>query len=71
MDHPLRQYRAARKLTRDALAYQLGVTGTTIYRWETGERSIRRTLLPRIKEETGIDPAAIFAFEARKAMEAA
>ena len=34
--HRLRQFRTQRGLSRDALAAELGVTTTTLYRWETG-----------------------------------
>jgi len=50
----LRQYRQARGLSQAALGKELGVTGQTIWRWESGSRRIEDGLLPAIAEKTGI-----------------
>lgn len=52
--HPLREYRQREKLTRKQLGAKLGVTGMTIYRWETGERLPQRGQWAKIAEVTGI-----------------
>ncbi len=36
----IKEARLRRELTREELAARLGVTGTTIYRWETGRRAV-------------------------------
>ena len=46
----LLNYRKLRKLTRAAAGKQLGVSGVTIYRWETGRQMPRRDDLQRISE---------------------
>lgn len=63
--HPLRKFRLSQKpvWTQEALGKELGVTGQTVWRWESGERQIRRDFLPKIKEITGIRPSTILDFE--------
>lgn len=51
---PLRDYRDAAKLTQRGLAERLGVSRTTVARWELGIRKPDRDLLQRIAAETGI-----------------
>lgn len=53
----LSQYRTARRLTQEAFAEELGVTGVTVSRWETGARKIDDDLLPVVAEKTGIPKA--------------
>lgn len=57
--HPLTKFREEAGLTQEALAKELGVTGVTISRIETGRRKTGKRLLPRLVERTGI-PAAIW-----------
>ena len=52
--HPLRDYRQSQKMTQQALGEKLGVTGQTIWRWETGSRKVAVKLLPKISTITGI-----------------
>lgn len=56
--HPLKAFRESRtpRLTQEELAQMLGVTKTSISRWEAGERFPERELWPRIKEVTGVEP---------------
>ncbi len=60
--HPLRQYREENNLSQEALGVKLGVTGMTIYRWETGDRLPQRGNWPRITKKTGLDPADFMPF---------
>lgn len=55
-NHPLRTYRQGQTppLTKAELARKLGVSKTTINRWENGIRKIEPELLPGIAAETGI-----------------
>lgn len=50
----LKTYRDERGLTQEQLADQLGVTGVTVSRWETGVRKVDREKLPAVAEKTGI-----------------
>ena len=61
MDHPLKAYRERQDppLTQTALADILGVSRTSVCRWESGERMPDEGLLPTIAEKTGIDPAEL------------
>ena len=54
--HPLRTYRETHqpKLSQAALAERLGVARLTVVRWETGERKIDVSLVPKVSEATGI-----------------
>lgn len=67
--HPLRRYRQSQSpaLTQTALAAILGVTVSTVSRWEAGVRKVDADLLPTLTERTGVsardlrpDLAAIF-----------
>ena len=53
----LTAYRKARKLSRRALGEILGVTETTVWRWEAGQRRPDREFVPALAEMTGV-PAA-------------
>lgn len=59
--HPLKTYREKHNppLSQEALAGLLGVTRTTVARWETGTRKVDHELLGEISEATGIAPAAL------------
>lgn len=52
--HPIKTYRAGRKLSQQALADQLGVSRLTILRWENRQRPIDPDLVPRVAKKTGI-----------------
>lgn len=53
--HPLTAYRARNnRQTQEALGAEIGVTGVTVSRWETGQREIDVDLLPKVVEVTGI-----------------
>ena len=60
-DHPLKTFREtqAPPLTQDGLADLLGVSRTTVARWETGTRKLGKDWLPKVVEKTGIAPAAL------------
>ena len=60
-NHPLEIYRKSQTppKTRAALARDLGVTKTTITRWEKGIRKIDGDLVPTITEKTGIPAKAL------------
>jgi transcriptional regulator with XRE-family HTH domain len=63
--HPIRRFRDGRGLSQDDLARLLGVKSITVSRWERGIRSPRRSLRPKIREVTGIQPSEIAEFESR------
>lgn len=54
MDSPLAKYRAAKKLSLEAVATQFNVNKTTIMRWENGEVPIPVNRLGEIASVTGI-----------------
>lgn len=58
-NHPLKTYRLTQepRLSQGRLAVLLGVTRTTVARWETRTRNVDKELLPKIREATGIAPA--------------
>jgi len=56
----LRERRAQLGLTQEELAETLSVGPNTISRWETGERSIAITDLPRVATATCVEPAYFF-----------
>ena len=58
MVHPLRTYRLSHEppLSQPELAQKLGVGRATVFRWETGSRKIRESLIHSISEKTGIPP---------------
>ena len=60
-DHPLKTYRNSQepRLSQGQLAGLLGVTRTTVARWETRTRKVDHELLPKISEATGIAPAVL------------
>lgn len=60
-DHPLRQYRLKQepRLSQGQLADLLGVTRTTVARWETGARKVDDDLVPFVAEKTGIPRAEL------------
>lgn len=51
--HPLRKFRAKRKLTMADFAEIMGVTSATISRWETGERVPESKYWAKLKQVTG------------------
>ena len=59
--HPIERYRQEKRLSREALAVALGVTKTTIWRWEKRERFPDRKHWRRIREVTGIGGAELAA----------
>jgi DNA-binding transcriptional regulator YdaS (Cro superfamily) len=54
--HPLKTYRANQtpKLSQAGPAAKLGVARLTVLRWETGERKVDPSLIPKVTEKTGI-----------------
>jgi transcriptional regulator with XRE-family HTH domain len=56
MEHPLRAYRLSQQppLSRAELAGLLGVGRPTVFRWESGSRQIKESLIHSISEITGI-----------------
>lgn len=62
-NHPLAKYRKDNGLTQEALATELGVTSTTIWRWEHDRRTPRRREATRIAEKTGIPVLEILRME--------
>lgn len=55
--HPLRAFRESREppLSQHALANMLGVTKSTVSRWESGRRGISPEVAGKIQAITGID----------------
>lgn len=56
-DHPLAEWRKAKKLTQAELADELDVTRETIARWETGARKIGAEHLPEVRKRTKLSLA--------------
>lgn len=57
--HPIAAYRAANdNQTQEALGRELGVTGITVSRWETGARKIAPRLVQKVSDKTRI-PAQV------------
>jgi len=56
INHPLKTFRGSQKprLSQKQLADLLGVSRTTVARWETGTRRIGGELLHTISKQTGI-----------------
>lgn len=59
--HPLKTFREQQEphLSRRKLAVLLGVSTTSISRWEAGKRKPGKDVLPQIAEKTGIAPAVL------------
>jgi len=60
-EHPLKAYRLRQdpRLSQEQFAKRLGVTRTTVARWETGTRKVDQDLLLKVVEETGIAPTEL------------
>ena len=54
IDHPLKAYRARARLTQLKLSELLGVSRTTVARWEARTRQVDRDLLQAVSDKTGI-----------------
>lgn len=52
--HPIARYREARGLTVGDLATRIGVSRTTVWRWENEKRRPDDRLLPIVSKVTGI-----------------
>lgn len=52
--NPLKAFRKAHDLTQEALGKELEVSGQTVWRWESGDRKISRSLLTKVSDYTGI-----------------
>lgn len=61
--HPLRTYRESKGLSVAALARELGVSRTAVYRWEGGEREIDRKLWASISDRTGVSVSDLAGFD--------
>jgi len=59
--HPLRTYRDSQspRLTQGELAKKLGVSRTTVARWESGTRQVDRQLVRSVAEVTKLAPATL------------
>jgi transcriptional regulator with XRE-family HTH domain len=55
----IRSARKRRNLTQEALGKELGVTGITVSRWETGARLVDRALVPTVAEKLDLAPRQI------------
>jgi transcriptional regulator with XRE-family HTH domain len=55
-NNPIRAFRERNGLTQEALARKLGVSSVSLSRWETGNRKVEPSRLPKVCKETGIDP---------------
>ncbi len=51
----LRQFRSRRKITQKDLAKQVGVTPSTLSKYESGEWVINQAVIYKIKEMYGVD----------------
>ena len=56
MAHPLKKFREAQAppLTQEQFADLLGVSRTTVARWETGTRKLGKDWLSEVSKKTGI-----------------
>jgi transcriptional regulator with XRE-family HTH domain len=59
MGNLIAEARAKRGLSRAALANILDVSRVAVWRWETGERLVDRKYLSKLKQELGLEPAAV------------
>jgi transcriptional regulator with XRE-family HTH domain len=55
----IRSARKRKNLTQEALGKELGVTGITVSRWETGARLVDKTLVPAVAETLNLQPREI------------
>lgn len=55
----LEAYRTARRLSRKDLADKMGVTETTIWRWEVGARRPAREYVSELSKLTGVSAATL------------
>lgn len=65
--HPLERYRKRKKLSRGALADEIGVDRTTIWRWENGTRVPDRSQLAKVAAVTGASFKEILSFRKAEA----
>lgn len=59
MTHPLKAWRAERKISQPKAGKELGVDAMTVSRWERGEHLPHKKHWPIIEEKTGIAPAIL------------
>ena len=59
MTHPLKSWRAGRKLSQPKAGEELGVDAMTVSRWERGEHLPHKKHWPIIEEKTGIAPSEL------------
>lgn len=68
--HPLKAWREDRGLKQKPAAHELGLSGPTLSRYETGKRIPSLTLAAKLSEQTGI-PIDKFVTTAREPEQAA
>lgn len=59
MTHPLKSWRAGRKLSQPKAGKELGVDAMTVSRWERGEHLPHKRHWSKIEEATGIAPSQL------------
>jgi transcriptional regulator with XRE-family HTH domain len=53
----LTRWRVERQLSQEEVGDLIGVSAMTVSRWERGNHVPRRTLWPKITEQTGLRPS--------------
>lgn len=56
----LKEWREAKGLTQEALGNRLGVTGTSIHRWERSRAQLSTPVMAAIEEALSLSPGALF-----------